>query len=102
MAQPLICQETGRWHWSSQSSSINDTGQVVGRAQTSSGSTHAFSWENGVINDLGTLGGMSSQAWSNNDSGQVVGVAQRTDGILHAALWDSENIYDLRTLGGGL
>ena len=38
---------------------INPRGQVVGGSSTASGEEHAFLWENGVITDLGTLGGGS-------------------------------------------
>ena len=42
---------------SAQAYSINDDGQVVGYA-----ANHAFLWQNGVMTDLGTLGGNSSGA----------------------------------------
>ena len=38
--------------------SINDRGQVVGQAETQSGETHAFLWQQGSGDaDIGTLGG---------------------------------------------
>ena len=38
---------------------INDSGQVVGVADTSSGVEHAFLYSNGTMNDLGMLPGGS-------------------------------------------
>ena len=40
---------------------INAGGQVAGYAYTSSGSGHAFLYSNGVMADLGTLGGLDSR-----------------------------------------
>ena len=66
--------------------SINDSGQVVGRAPFSSDNStyHAFrTTATGGINaaaDLGTLGGTSSEAFSVNASGQVVGRSETTVG----------------------
>src|SRR4051794_34524752 len=36
---------------------INDSGQVVGQSDTADGHTHAFLYSQGVMADLGTLGG---------------------------------------------
>ena len=47
---------------SSEAHAINDRCQIVGWAQTPSNLTHAFLWEDGVMNDLGTLGGNWSSA----------------------------------------
>jgi probable HAF family extracellular repeat protein len=71
----------------SSATSINDRGQVVGRATTASGEFHAFLFENGVMTDLGTLpGGKSSQASGINNRGQVVGDLATVSGAGHAAL----------------
>jgi probable HAF family extracellular repeat protein len=79
---------------------INDGGQVVGAARTSSGSSQAFLWNNGQMRNLGTLGGNSSRANGINNKGQVVGWANTSSGSSHAVLWNSSGIQDLGTLGG--
>jgi len=77
---------------------INDSGQVVGSAFTSTSSQHAFLYSNGTMNDLGTLGGSSSYAWSVNDSGQVAGVLSTSSGYFHAFLYSNGTMEDLGTL----
>ena len=59
---------------------INNKGQVAGQSAiyTTNGSvSRAFLWQNGVMTDLGTLGGFGfAAAFGINDSGQVVGAAE--------------------------
>ena len=57
---------------------INASGQVVGYAWLGGHYTnwHGFLWQDGVMRDLGTLGGTSSFASGINASGQVVGYAR--------------------------
>jgi probable HAF family extracellular repeat protein len=84
----------------SQAYGINDKGQVVGCATTTSGSLHAFLWSNGTLQDLDTLGGSYSQAHGINNTGQVVGVAGTSSGFKHAFLWHKGTMKDLGILGG--
>jgi probable HAF family extracellular repeat protein len=85
---------------------INDAGQVVGsswRITSSGGKTrrveHAFSWAEGAMIDLGTLGGKSSYATGVNDTGQVIGTSQTRSGRWHAFLWVRGKMVDLGALG---
>jgi probable HAF family extracellular repeat protein len=69
---------------------VNNAGQVVG---TSSG--HAVLWQNGVMSDLGMLGGNSSSAGAINDAGQVTGIATTATGETAAFLWQGGVMHDL-------
>ena len=66
---------------SSYPSAINNSGQVVGYADTSSGDQHAFLYSEGVLTDLGTLPGhTASFATSINESGVVLGYSVGPNG----------------------
>ncbi len=72
--------------------------------------THAFLWHNGLMRDLGTLGGPDSNAWATNDLGEVAGwsytsfVANPSTGTptVDPFLWTPEDgkMTDLGSLGG--
>src|SRR5947207_2629739 len=74
---------------------MNDGGQIVGNALTSDGDDHAFFFRDGVMADLGTLGGASSYAYGINNLGQVVGTAQTSAGVYHAFLYSDGTMTDL-------
>jgi len=49
---------------------------VIGTSSPPGGGTvHGFLWENGVMTDLGTIGGKSSVGRAINERGQIAGQA---------------------------
>lgn len=102
---------------------INTQGWVAGWSNLADGTRHAALWRNGVITNLGTLGGPSSTVpWPGlNDAGLIVGVShtsrpdplhedwscdlggflpQTTDLICSGFYWDNDVMRALPTLGG--
>jgi RNA polymerase sigma factor (sigma-70 family) len=59
---------------SSRVTSLNNQGQAVGWLDGSNGVVHAFFWADGVLTDLGTLGGSKAIACSINDLGEIAAV----------------------------
>jgi probable HAF family extracellular repeat protein len=89
--------------------SVNDAGRVVGVAgevgvsesyYASWGNPKAFLYSDGVMRELGTLGGAVSAAWAINNNDQIVGVAATANGTVHAFLHENNEMRDLGTLGG--
>ncbi|MBL8199955.1 MAG: DUF11 domain-containing protein [Chromatiales bacterium] len=74
---------------------MNDAGQVVGRAwnsPTDTGTYRAFSWQGGVLTDLGLAGGCdTSEAYDINSTGQIIGrvVGGACGAVSSAVVWAS-------------
>jgi probable HAF family extracellular repeat protein len=110
----------------SYSAAINNKDQVVGFALNSTPDSfdlgdscenfpmptqmHAFIWQEGVLTDLGTLGGTDSCALFVNDRSQIGGVSFTNSTVnpstglptIHPFLWDDGKMVDLGSLGGTL
>jgi probable HAF family extracellular repeat protein len=68
--------------------SINDSGTVVGYADSSASTTLAFRYtQGGGMQPLPTLGGAITEALSINNLGQIAGVGRISDGTSHGFLY---------------
>jgi probable HAF family extracellular repeat protein len=78
---------------------MNNVGQILVKEITADG-FRTLLWENGVMTDLGSLGGPCIQGQDVNDAGQVVGWAQTAAGEYHAFIWEHGVMSDLAPLVG--
>jgi probable HAF family extracellular repeat protein len=79
---------------------INDAGQVAGGYNTSTGLLHAFVSSNGMLVDLGTLGGTWSSVNGLNALGQAAGTSSTGSGAFRAFFSSGSGMVGLGTLGG--
>ncbi len=80
---------------SSGGNSINDQSWVAGYSRLPDRNRHATLWRNGVLSDLGTLGGPnSSVTWNvKNTQGVIVGISQTADPEPLGENWSSAAFY---------
>lgn len=76
---------------------MNNVGQILVKEITADG-FRTLLWEDGVLTDLGNLGGPCVQGQDINDAGQVVGWAQTAAGEYHAFTWKNGVMTDLAPL----
>ncbi len=87
-------------------SAINNDGDIVGfktvqPGNNSSGEEFPFFWHQGLMQDLGTLGGNTATATAVNDSGEVVGWSSTVSNQeTHAFLYREGEMIDLGRLPG--
>ena len=78
---------------------VNNRGQVVGWATDPQGFAHAYLWNGGPLQDLGTLpGGTFSLATWSNQRGQIIGPGDRADGNVVDFVWQNGIMTDLNDL----
>lgn len=76
---------------------INRAGDIAG-TQVVGARERAVLLRDGVLTDLGTLGGLDARVNGMNDWGHVVGRASLADGSSHAFLWANGEMRDLGSL----
>lgn len=79
---------------------INDLGQIVGESWLGPYAEHPILYSNGIMHDLGTLGGNYGYATAINNAGQIVGASVTKSGATHPFLYSGGVMHDLGSFGG--
>jgi probable HAF family extracellular repeat protein len=95
--------DLGTLGYGSYGNAINDHGQVAGTAEIDgppNRPTDPFFYSNGVMQNIGNLGGIFSNAWAMNNQGHVVGSAGATPSggnfyPFRAFVYDGNGLHDL-------
>ena len=82
---------------SSEALGINAAGQVVGTSSDMQSQSRPFLWDDGVMTNLGTLGGSRGTAHGISDTGLIVGESEDSTHTMHAFLWENGAMTDLGT-----
>jgi probable HAF family extracellular repeat protein len=78
---------------------INNAGQVAGFSNAPTGH-HAWRWTEGVLDDIGSVGGPFMHARDINELGQVVGFGNDDGGLWVGWRWDGGSMETIPSLGG--
>jgi probable HAF family extracellular repeat protein len=85
----------------SAATAINNHGDIVGFSAIGLSSEHPFLYSQGLMQDLGTLGGSIGEATAINDVGEIVGYSTTTSNAeVHAFLYRQGQMIDLGGLLG--
>lgn len=80
---------------------VNDAGQIIGTGRDLDlEEPIAYLFEDGIMTELGTLGGYATTPYAMNQVGQIVGQSWTSGGQNHAFLWENGTMIDLGTFGG--
>lgn len=94
-----IVTDLGGDAWS-QALAVNNHGQIVGQNVLDGGSGYyGFLYSDGVMSNLGTLGGGFSNAAAINDAGQVAGWASTTSNTIDVFLYSGGVMHDTGVQG---
>jgi len=80
---------------------INDTGQIIGTGRDLElEEPISYLFEDGIMTELGTLGGYAAFPYAMNNAGLIVGQSWTSGGQNHAFIWENGTMTDLGTFGG--
>src|SRR5207253_851519 len=72
----------------------------IGESSLANGDIHGFVYADGLMTDVGTLGGNGSSAFVLNDAGLIAGQALMAGGDMHGFVYSAGTISDVGTFGG--